>query len=92
MVSNSLSRMSADLTWAIAGDFVFTVEGYHAAFQVPDHYPRSDRLKIFWDVGGGLKTLCKAYLAVTPKVCMLGGLLALLSQHKRFRGSVIVCK
>jgi hypothetical protein len=59
----------------VAGDFVFTVGGYHAAFKVPDHYPRPDRPKRFWDVGDGLKILGEAYLAVATKVCMLGGLL-----------------
>lgn len=58
------------------GDWVFTVGGYHAAFTPPDHYPKLDRLQIYWGLGGGLSVTGQAYLAVTPKVCMLGGLLS----------------
>jgi hypothetical protein len=58
------------------GDWVFTIGGYHAAFSPPDHYPKPDRLQIYWDLGGGLSITGQAYLAVTPKVCMLGGLLS----------------
>jgi hypothetical protein len=58
------------------GDWVFTIGGYHAAFKPPDHYPTPDRLQIYWGLGGGLTVTGQAYLAVTPKVCMLGGLLS----------------
>ena len=58
------------------GDWVFTVGGYHSAFKPPDHYPNPNRLQIYWGVGGGLSITGQAYLAVTPKVCMVGGLLA----------------
>ncbi|GIK00104.1 hypothetical protein Aspvir_004119 [Aspergillus viridinutans] len=58
------------------GDWVFTIGGYHAAFQPPDHYPRPDRLQIQWYVGGGLNITGQAYFAITPKVCMGGGLLS----------------
>jgi hypothetical protein len=58
------------------GDWVFTVGGYHPAFKPPDHYPTPNRLQIYWGVGGGLSITGQAYLAVTPKVCMVGGLLA----------------
>lgn len=58
------------------GDWVFTVGGYHSAFMPPDHYPTPDRLKIYWGLGGGLSVTGEAYMAVTPKVCMLGGLLS----------------
>ena len=58
-----------------AGDFVFTVGGYHAAFKPPSHYPVVPRLGISWDVGGGLSIMGGAYFAITPHACMGGGML-----------------
>ena len=69
------------------GDWVFTVGGYHPAFQIPDHYPRPDRLTILWDLGAGLTVTGQAYFAITPKVCMGGGslsvVLSAVSQNTR---------
>jgi hypothetical protein len=61
---------------AHAGDWVFTVGGYHPAYIPPSHYPLVDRLSISWDLGGGLSVTGQAYFAITPKVCMGGGYLA----------------
>ncbi|KAK3369577.1 hypothetical protein B0T24DRAFT_362258 [Lasiosphaeria ovina] len=55
------------------GDFVFTLGGYHQAFQVPVGWPNPPRLGISWDLGGCLSISGEAYFAVTPKVCMGGG-------------------
>ncbi|EGX44205.1 hypothetical protein AOL_s00210g77 [Orbilia oligospora ATCC 24927] len=57
----------------IEGDWVFTVGGYHAAFNPPAHYPRPDRLRISWAWGSCISISGEAYFAVTPKVCMGGG-------------------
>jgi hypothetical protein len=56
------------------GDFVFSVGGYHSAYQPPDWYPRPDRLQIQWDLGC-LTITGQAYFAITPKCCMGGGFL-----------------
>lgn len=58
-----------------AGDWVFTLGGYHQAYKRPDHYPDADRLAINWSLDGGLSITGNAYFAITPKVCMAGGLL-----------------
>lgn len=54
-------------------DWVMTMGGYHSAFVVPAHYPKPDRLRIYWMVDSSLSITGEAYFAVTPKVCM-GGL------------------
>lgn len=55
------------------GDFVFTLGGYHQAFDVPTGWPKPDRLKIYWALGSNLSISGEAYFAITPKVCMGGG-------------------
>ena len=58
---------------ALIGDFVFTLGGYHQAFQVPEGYPNPPRLGISWSLGSNLSLTGEAYFAMTPKVCMGGG-------------------
>lgn len=55
------------------GSFVFTVGGYHQAFQIPDGYPNPPRLGISWSLGSHLSITGQAYFAITPKACMGGG-------------------
>ena len=57
---------------AVAGDWVFTIGGYHQAFSVPVQYPRVPRLGVSWQLGP-ISILGEAYFAITPKVCMGGG-------------------
>ena len=56
-----------------AGDFVFTVGGYHPAFRPPAHWLVPKRLGISWALSDALSVRGEAYFAVTPKVCMGGG-------------------
>lgn len=56
-----------------AGDFVFSVGGYHAAFKPPAHYPRPSRLGISWALSDELCIRGESYFAINPKVCMGGG-------------------
>ncbi|KAF8457871.1 hypothetical protein BDZ91DRAFT_629347, partial [Kalaharituber pfeilii] len=56
------------------GDWVFTLGGYHQAYTPPVQYPRPPRLQISWSLGP-LSITGQAYFAITPKVCMAGGLL-----------------
>ncbi|MCJ1355364.1 MAG: hypothetical protein MMC33_005355 [Icmadophila ericetorum] len=58
-----------------AGDWVFTIGGYHPAYKPPSHYPVPDRLAISWNLDDALSILGEAYFALTPKVCMGGGML-----------------
>lgn len=58
------------------GDWVFTIIGYHPSFNRPPHYPKPDRLGISWSLDGGLSTTGQAYLVITPKILMGGGLLS----------------
>jgi hypothetical protein len=55
------------------GDFVFTLGGYHQAFDVPAGYPNPPRLGISWSLGRSLSITGQAYFAITPKACMGGG-------------------
>ncbi|KHN98868.1 uncharacterized protein MAM_03330 [Metarhizium album ARSEF 1941] len=55
------------------GDFVFSLGGYHPAFQIPEGYPNPPRLGITWSLGHGLSVCGEAYFAITPKACMGGG-------------------
>ncbi|KAI1129986.1 hypothetical protein F5Y10DRAFT_290235 [Nemania abortiva] len=59
-----------------AGDFVFSVGGYHNAFKPPAHYPVPPRLGITWNFGI-VSVTGEAYWAITPKACMGGGKLKL---------------
>ncbi|KAG5765872.1 hypothetical protein H9Q72_006076 [Fusarium xylarioides] len=58
---------------SLAGNFVFTLGGYHQAFRIPDGWPNPPRLGISWSLGSHLSLSGEAYFAITPKVCMGGG-------------------
>ena len=55
-----------------AGDFVFTIGGYHPAFNVPAHYPKVPRVGINWQVSDCLSIVGGAYFAITPAAMMAG--------------------
>lgn len=57
----------------LEGDWVFTIGGYHQAFQPPSQYPNPPRLAISWSLDDSLSITGQAYFAITPKVCMGGG-------------------
>ncbi|MCJ1395660.1 hypothetical protein MMC18_008546 [Xylographa bjoerkii] len=59
-----------------AGDWVFSVGGYHPAYQRPPHYPNPPRLGISWKYDSHLSISGGAYFAITPKMCMGGGQLS----------------
>ena len=56
-----------------AGDWVFTIGGYHPAYTAPSHYPVPQRLAISWNLSDALSIHGEAYFALTPKCCMGGG-------------------
>ncbi|KAH8702265.1 hypothetical protein BGW36DRAFT_405079 [Talaromyces proteolyticus] len=58
------------------GDWVFTIGGYHRAFQKPAHYPEPNRLGISWRYDSNISITGEAYFAITPKCCMGGGKLS----------------
>ena len=58
-----------------AGDFVFTLGGYHPAFKRPAWYPDEPRVGINWQIGDNLSMVGGAYLAITPTAMMAGALL-----------------
>ncbi len=58
-----------------AGDFVQTMGGYHPDFSVPDHYPTVPRLGLNWTVSSTVTIKGEMYYAMTPTMCMAGGLL-----------------
>lgn len=60
---------------SMQGDWVFTIGGFHQAFKRPSQYPNPPRLGIDWSLDGSLSITGQAYFAITPKVCMGGGLL-----------------
>lgn len=58
---------------AHAGDFAFTIGGYHPAFTVPDYYPREPRAGINWQISDKILMDGEAYFAITPTAMMAGG-------------------
>ncbi|KAI0409855.1 hypothetical protein F4802DRAFT_592738 [Xylaria palmicola] len=58
---------------SVVGQYVFTLGGYHQAFNRPVGFPNPPRLGISWHLGGGLTISGQAYFAITPKSCMAGG-------------------
>lgn len=58
-----------------AGDWVFSVGGYHPKYQKPEWYPDVQRLGISFNVGGCMSVTGESYFAVTPKVVMGGALI-----------------
>lgn len=55
-----------------AGDWVFSVGGYHPAFVVPKHWPNPPRLGIAWELSSQLRIGGEGFFAVTPKAVMGG--------------------
>lgn len=55
-----------------AGDWVFTVGGYHPAYSPQPNYPKPDRLAISWNLDS-ISIVGQSYFAITPKACMGGG-------------------
>ncbi|KAA8903423.1 hypothetical protein FN846DRAFT_954000 [Sphaerosporella brunnea] len=58
---------------ALEGDWVFSIGGFHRAFDRPAHYPNPPRLGISWSVDRAISITGEAYFAITPKCCMGGG-------------------
>lgn len=70
---------------AHAGDFVFTVGGYHPAFKPPDYYPVVSRLGFDWAVSSEVSIKGGAYFALTPSCIMAGGGLEAVYQSGNLR-------
>lgn len=70
---------------AHAGDFVFTVGGYHPAFKQPDYYPVVSRLGFNWPVSSEVLIKGGAYFALTPSCIMAGGGLEAVYQSGNLR-------
>ncbi|MGW2184680.1 DUF6603 domain-containing protein [Streptomyces sp. NPDC001719] len=60
-----------------AGDFVFTIGGYHPRYAPPAHYPQADPVGIDWTSGSELTVKGTSYFALTPSAVMAGGRLDL---------------
>ncbi len=56
-----------------AGDFVYTLGGYHPHFPVPAHYPRVPRLGFHWNLSSEVTVRGELYYALTPVAAMAGG-------------------
>jgi len=56
-----------------AGDFVFSIGGYHPSYQAPEYYPSVSRVGFSWQICSGLSAKGSAYLSVTPSCIMAGG-------------------
>ncbi|KAM3513554.1 hypothetical protein MY11210_002841 [Beauveria gryllotalpidicola] len=69
----ALSYWFGRSTWQ--GQWVFTIGGYHPAFERPTYYPQADRLTIAWRVDSSISISGQGYFAITPKLCMGGGML-----------------
>ncbi|KAF3923905.1 hypothetical protein ABW20_dc0108264 [Dactylellina cionopaga] len=60
-----------------AGDWVFTIGGFHPAYAIPAHYPNPPRLGISWKYDRSISITGEAYFAITPRLCMGGGKLSI---------------
>ncbi|MEV0032676.1 DUF6603 domain-containing protein [Nocardia sp. NPDC050793] len=67
-----------------AGDFVFSVGGFHPNYRAPKQYPAQPRVGFDWDLTGSVTISGNAYLAVTAGAAMAGGGLAI-----RFHSGVV---
>ncbi|SHM65334.1 hypothetical protein SAMN05444266_109356 [Chitinophaga jiangningensis] len=65
---------------ANAGQFVFTIGGYHPAFVIPSYYPNVARLGFNWQVSTDISITGASYFALTPGCGMAGGSLDALFQ------------
>lgn len=59
-----------------AGDWVFTIGGYHPRYPVPAHYPKESKLSIYWSISSAIQFELEVYLAVTRSAFMVGGKLS----------------
>ena len=77
-VQNPLCHVSGGMalgSWLAgehAGDFVFTVGGYHPAFAVPKHYPVPGRVTITYQISSEIHAGGSLYFALTPNNLMFG--------------------
>ena len=57
------------------GDFVLTIGGYHPRFNIPEHYPKVERLEFNWPQvkGSNLNLKGSVYFALTSSAIMAGG-------------------
>lgn len=70
---------------AHAGDFIFTVGGYHPAFKPPEYYPVVPRLGFNWQVSDEVTIKGGAYFALSPSCIMAGGSLEAVYQSGNLR-------
>ena len=56
-----------------AGDYVFSIGGYHAQFKHPTYYPTPKRVGISFQLSDEVSVTGEAYFAITPKAVMGGG-------------------
>jgi hypothetical protein len=68
-----------------AGDFVFTIGGYHPSFTPPKHYPTVPRVGFNWNVSSDIVIKGKTYFALTQSSIMAGGSLEILFQSSNLR-------
>ncbi len=65
-----------------AGDFVYTMGGYHPDYIIPVHYPRVPRLGFHWQLTSMISIKGEMYYALTPGAAMAGGRLEALFQFE----------
>lgn len=58
---------------AQGGDFVISLGGYSAQVEVPDYYPKLDRLGVSASIGKLVSLSGSLYMALTPSNIMAGG-------------------
>lgn len=59
-----------------AGDFIYTIGGYHPSFRVPAHYPKVPRVGFHWQLMPQLSIKGGMYFALVPGAVMAGGSLS----------------
>lgn len=79
----SLHGQFALATWhggKHAGDFVFSIGGYHGLFKVPEHYPTVHRVGVKATVYGFVRMSLDCFFATTPHAMMAGAAISLSAE------------
>jgi hypothetical protein len=65
-----------------AGDFVFSIGGYHPAFRAPEYYPKIELVGVKAVIYGFVRLSVDAFFACTPQALMAGARVSLTAEFE----------
>jgi hypothetical protein len=86
LIHPDIASLSGDFALGIwhggehAGDFVFSIGGYHPYFQKPEHYDSLNRVAVRCTVYGFIRMTVECFFACTPKALMAGASVSLTAE------------